>query len=206
MDPAASAAVAPAAGSGLKKHPKAKKSVKDLTPDERRKESEKRAGRREAVRNRQNKARLAEEHRLETERFLAAQALANSEELAGKAAVHVVMMMKKETINVAFGGVASVPLLSAIDVPLSTSSVTSTPSGRPPALDPNTPVAHAPTLGALVWGGVAFSWFGDLHLPSGSAGPDIDLNRTPSIGCTTPAGLKKPRCMSTADMPRTVKV
>jgi hypothetical protein len=46
---------------------------------------EKRAGRREAIKNRQNVARLEEERRLETKRFLAAQALANSEELAGKA-------------------------------------------------------------------------------------------------------------------------
>jgi hypothetical protein len=52
MDPAASAAVAPAAGNGLKKHPKVRKPAKDLTPDERRKESEKRVGRREAVWNR----------------------------------------------------------------------------------------------------------------------------------------------------------
>jgi hypothetical protein len=37
------------------------------------------------------------------------EALANSEELAGKAAVRTVMMMKQEAINVEFGGVASVP-------------------------------------------------------------------------------------------------
>jgi hypothetical protein len=38
MDPAASEAVAPAAGSGLKKQPKLRRAVKDLTSDERRKE------------------------------------------------------------------------------------------------------------------------------------------------------------------------
>jgi hypothetical protein len=36
----------------MKKQPKVRKLAKDLTPDERRKESEKRAGRRVAVRNR----------------------------------------------------------------------------------------------------------------------------------------------------------
>jgi hypothetical protein len=56
MDPAASAAAAPAADSGLKKQPKVRKPAKDPTPDERRKESEKRAGRRVAVQNRQNAA------------------------------------------------------------------------------------------------------------------------------------------------------
>jgi hypothetical protein len=54
MDPSASAAATPAAGSGLKKQPKVRKPVKDLTPDERRKESEKHVGRRVAVRNHQN--------------------------------------------------------------------------------------------------------------------------------------------------------
>jgi hypothetical protein len=127
MDPAASAAAAPAACSEPKKQPKARKPAKDLMPDERRKESEKRAGLREAVKNRQNAARIEEECRLETERFLAAQALANSKELAGKAAVRAVMMMKQEAINVAFGGVASVPPLHSVGGALSTSSVTSTP-------------------------------------------------------------------------------
>jgi hypothetical protein len=126
MDPTASAAAAPVAGSEPNKQPKARKAAKDLTSDERRKESEKRAGRLEAVKNRVNAARLEEERRLETERFLAAQALANSEELAGKAAVRFVMMMKQEAINVAFGGVASLPLSSVVGGTLSTSSVTLT--------------------------------------------------------------------------------
>jgi hypothetical protein len=151
MDPAASAATAPAAGSKPKKQPKARKPTKDLTSDERRKESEKRAGRREAVKNRQNEARLEKERRLETEQFLAAQALANSEEMAGKAVVRVAMMMKQEAINVAFGGGgASVPPPHSVSGALSTSSVTLTPSGLPPVLEPNTSVAHAPALGTLV--------------------------------------------------------
>jgi hypothetical protein len=58
------------------------------------------------------------------------------------------MIVKQEAINVAFGGAASVPPPHSIGGALSTSSVTSTPSGRPPALDPNTPVVHAPALGA----------------------------------------------------------
>jgi hypothetical protein len=98
------------------------------------------------------------------------------------------------------------PPSSVVSSALSTSSVTSIPSGSPPALEPNTHVVHAPALGAHGRGGVALSRFGDLRSPSGSAGPGIDLNRTPSIGCGTPAGSKKPRRMSTADMPRAVKL
>jgi hypothetical protein len=45
----------------MKKQPKMRKPAKDLTPDERRKVSEKRAGWRVAVRNCQNVARLEEE-------------------------------------------------------------------------------------------------------------------------------------------------
>jgi hypothetical protein len=107
---------------------------------------------------------------------------------------------------VAFGGITSLPLSCAIGGALSMSSVTSTPSGHPPALKLNMPVAHAPALGAHGRGGVPLSRFGDLRPPSGSAGPGIDLNRTPSTGCGTPAGLKNPRRMSTADMPRAVNL
>jgi hypothetical protein len=49
-------------------------------------------------------------------------------------------------------------------------------------------------------GGVPLSRFGDLRPPSGSPGLGIDLNRTPSTGCGTPAALKKPRRMCTANM------
>jgi hypothetical protein len=181
MDPAASEAAAPATGGGLKKQPKVRKMAKDLTPDEWKKESKKRVGRRAAMRNRQNAARLDEEHRQETQRFLAAQALANSEELAGKAVAQAVMMMKQEAINVAFGSVASLPPSCGIGGALSTSSVTSTPSGLPPALELNTPVAHAPTMGAHGRGGVPLSRFGDFRPPSASTGPGINLKRTPLI-------------------------
>jgi hypothetical protein len=75
MDPAASEATAPAAGSGLKKQPKVRKTTKHLTPDKQKKESEKRVGQRAGMRNCQNTARLDEERRQETHRFLAAQAL-----------------------------------------------------------------------------------------------------------------------------------
>jgi hypothetical protein len=142
-----------------------RKAAKDLTPDEWRKESEKRTSERVAVRNRQNVARLNEERRLEIERFLTTQALANSEELAGKAAICAVMMMKQEAINVAFGIVTSLPPSCAIDGALSRSSVTSTPSGRPPALELNMPIVHAPALGAHGRGGVPLSQFGDLRPP-----------------------------------------
>jgi hypothetical protein len=174
--------------------------------DERQKESEKRAGRREAIKNRQNAARLEEERRLEIERFLAVQALANSEELAGKAIVCAVMMMKQEAINVAFGGGAYVTPPHSIGDALSTSSVTSTSNGRPPALEPNTDVVHAPALGTHGRGGASLSRFGDLRPTLGSAGPDINLNRTPSTGCATPAGSKKLHRISTADMPRAVNL
>jgi hypothetical protein len=80
--------------SGPNKQPKARKPAKDLTPDERRKELEKHTSRCEVIKNRQNAAPLEEERRLETQRFLTTQALANSEELAGKATVRVFMMMK----------------------------------------------------------------------------------------------------------------
>jgi hypothetical protein len=107
---------------------------------------------------------------------------------------------------VAFDGVASLPPSCGIGGALSTSSLTSTPSGRPPALELNTSVAHAPALGAHDQGGIPLSRFGDFRPPSVSIGPDIDLKRTPSIGCGTPTGLKKPCCMSTADMPRAVNL
>jgi hypothetical protein len=68
--------------------------VKGMTPDERMMESEKRIGRREAAKNHVLAARLDEERRQETERYLAEQDLANSEELAGKAVVRAVMLMK----------------------------------------------------------------------------------------------------------------
>jgi hypothetical protein len=98
MDPVASAAAASAIDSEPKKQPKARKPAKHLTPIERRKEFEKRAGRREAIKN-SNVARLEEERRLETERFLAAQALANNEKLMDKAAVRAAMTMKQEVLT-----------------------------------------------------------------------------------------------------------
>jgi hypothetical protein len=55
-------------------------------------------------------ARLNEELQQETERYLAVQALANSEELASKAIVCAVMLMKQEALNVAFGSASSMPL------------------------------------------------------------------------------------------------
>jgi hypothetical protein len=107
---------------------------------------------------------------------------------------------------VAFGDITSLPLSSVIGGTLSTILVTSTPSGRPPALEPNTPVVHAPTLGACCQGGAMLSRFGNLRPMSGSAGPGIDHNRTPSTRCATPAGTKKPCHISTADMPPAVNL
>jgi hypothetical protein len=70
MDPTASVAVVLAAGSGPKKQSKVRELAKEMTSDERRIESEKRAGRHEAVK----------EHRKETKWFLATQAFANSKD------------------------------------------------------------------------------------------------------------------------------
>jgi hypothetical protein len=53
------------------------KLAKDMTPDERMIESEKRAGQREVAKNRVLAARLDEERGQETERYLVMQALAN---------------------------------------------------------------------------------------------------------------------------------
>jgi hypothetical protein len=70
--------------------------AKDMTPDKHKIESEKRAGQREAAKHHMLTARVDEERRQETERHLAPQALANSEELTGNAAVRAVMLMKQE--------------------------------------------------------------------------------------------------------------
>jgi hypothetical protein len=177
MDPTVTAAAMPVAGSRPKKQPKARKPAKELMLDEHGKESEKRASRCEAMKNCQNTARL-EEHRLETKRFLAVQALDNSEELAGKATVHPIRMIKQEAINVAFGGATYVTPPLSIGGALSASSVTSTSSWRPPTLAPNTPVVHAHALGAHDRCSAVLSQFGDLRPTSGSAWPGINLNRT----------------------------
>jgi hypothetical protein len=103
MDPAASTTAAPAADSGPKKQPKARKLAKDMMPHKRMIQSKKRAGWREAVKNQALAACLDEERQQETERYLAVQALANSEELAGKPVVCAVMLMKHEALNFAFG-------------------------------------------------------------------------------------------------------
>jgi hypothetical protein len=90
--------------------------MKDMTSDERMVESEKRTGRREAIEIRQNAARLDEERRQETERYLAAQALVNSEDLAGKSDVRAFMLMKQEAFHVVFGDAATEhpPTLSVV--------------------------------------------------------------------------------------------
>jgi hypothetical protein len=116
------------------------------------------------------------------------------------------MLMKHEARNVAFGGAASVPPPHSVAGALSTSSVTWTPSGRPP-LEPRTPGAHAPSLGAHARTGGALSRLVELYLTSSElAGPAIDLNRTPSTCDTTPACTKKPGRISTTDKPRAVNL
>jgi hypothetical protein len=156
MDPAATTAAAPAAGSVPKKQPKARKLAKNMTTDERKAESKKRANRREVAKNCVLDACLNGERRLETERYIAAQALANSEELVGKAAVRAVMMMKQEALKVAFGRAVSMP-----PHPMAISSLT---SGRPP-LKPRTPSPHAPLQGTQARAGGALSRLAQ-HRPS----------------------------------------
>jgi hypothetical protein len=83
--------------------------AKDIMPDKRKIKSEKRASQREATKKRVLAARLNEERRQETERYLIVQDLGNSEELGGKAVLQVVMLMKNEVLKVVFGGAVSVP-------------------------------------------------------------------------------------------------
>jgi hypothetical protein len=109
--------------------------------------SEKRASQREAAKKRLLAARLDEERRQETERYLIVQALANSEELAGNAVMWAIMRMKHEALNVVFGGAVFVAPPHPLAGAFSTISVTSTLSGRPP-LAPRMPGAHAPSPGA----------------------------------------------------------
>jgi hypothetical protein len=83
------------------------------------------------------------------------------------------MMIKQEALNVVFGGVVIVPPYSMADTS-STSSVTSTPSGRPP-LEPRTPGPQTTSLGAHGRTGGALSWLGELWpMPSDSAGHAIE--------------------------------
>jgi hypothetical protein len=120
--------------------------------------------------------------------------------------VRAVMLIKQEALNATFGGTASVPPPHSVSGALSTSSVMASLSGSPP-LDPNTHVAHAPALGAHDQMGAALSRFCDLRpMSSGSAGPAINLNRTPSTGDTTSSDVKKPHRNSTARMPRAVNL
>jgi hypothetical protein len=100
--------------------------AKNMTADECRIKSEKRAGRRKAAKNHVLDARINEERRQETESYLTVQALTNSEDLAGKAAVRAIMLMKQEALNIAFGGASSVPPPHLVTGALSTSSVTLT--------------------------------------------------------------------------------
>jgi hypothetical protein len=141
-----------------------------------------------------------------TKRYLATQALDNSEELAGKAAVRAIMLMKLEAANIMFGGATYVPLAYPVAGALSTSSVMSTLSDCP-SLVPTTPGAHAPSVGAHARTGGVLSRLGELRLTSSEVtGPAINLNGKSSIGDTTPTCTKKPHCISPADMPRVVNL
>jgi hypothetical protein len=163
---------------------------------------------REAVKNRQNAARLEEERRQETERFLTAQALANNEELAGKAVVRTVMMMKQEALNIAFGGASSLPPPHSVGGVLSTSSVTSTPSRRPP-LEAR---AQHSCRRCSCTGRPRSDW--RRALPVWRPLPDIvGVDRAyhrPQPDTIDkghhPEGPKKPRRISTADMSRAVNM
>jgi hypothetical protein len=139
MDPAASAATVPTADSGPEKQPKLRMMAKDTTPDKRKIESEKRTGQREAAKNPMLAARLVEE-------LPRCATLANIEDLASKAAVRVIMLMKQEALDIVFGGAASMPPPHSIADALSTNSIMSTPSGHP-SLEPRMPGVQASLLG-----------------------------------------------------------
>jgi hypothetical protein len=170
---------------------KPKKLDTDFTPNECRVELEKQAGRREVVRARAASAKLEEERHKANEHIIATHAEANGDMLAQKAAQQIVMMMKKKALNVAFDQGVVIPLAPsghAVAEESSTSSVTSTPSGRPPLQ----PRLH----------GCALSRLGDPRITSSEMyGQGIDLNRTPKAGKSSLAVAKKQVCISAADMP-----
>jgi hypothetical protein len=101
------------------------------------------------------------------------------------------MMMKKKALNVAFDQGVVIPLAPsghAMAEESSRSSVTSTPSGRPP-LQPRLP-------------GCALSRLGDPRITSSETyGQGIDLNRTPKAGQSSLTVAKKQVCISAANMP-----
>jgi hypothetical protein len=136
--------------------------AKDIMLDKCKIESEKRASRRQAIKKHVLAARLDEKHRQDTERYLAVQALANSEELAGKAVLQAIMLMKNEALNVVFSGAISVPPPHPMACAFSTILVTSTPSGRPP-IAPRTTGMHAPSPDAHARTGDTLSRLGELR-------------------------------------------
>jgi hypothetical protein len=109
------------------------------------------------------------------------------------------MMMKSETLKGTFSHGVVIPLTNnshAVVGVSSTSSVTSTPSGRPP-LQPR-PSQHGGGYGRA---GCALSRLGDPREASSvTSGQGIDLNRTPTAGLSSPAGQKKQLRISTIDM------
>jgi hypothetical protein len=131
MDSAAAPAMVtatPATSTTGKKQAKPKKAAKDMT-EERWTESTKHAGRREAAKARKAAVKLEEEWLRTNDRIITQRQHANGKLLAHKAAQQAIMMMKQEALNVAFGHGVVIPLAAGAS---STSSITSTPSGRPP--------------------------------------------------------------------------
>jgi hypothetical protein len=193
MDLATTTAAAPAACIVVKKQ------AKDMTSEEQKAKSEKCAGRREATRIHVFTTRLDEEQRQVNDHYLFAQATANSEELAEKAAARVVMLMKQEALNVAFDDGAVIPGQPVAGVS-STSSVTSTPSGRPPP-EPRTPSGRPPPEPKDWWRALPVGRALADVVGVGRACHAIDLNQTSMAGDTTLAWGKKQQRISVAAMP-----
>jgi hypothetical protein len=104
------------------------------------------------------------------------------------------MMMKQEALNVAYGHAVVLPLAAGTS---SGSFVTSTLSGRPPLQSMLS--QHGGGNGKAR---CALSRLDDPHATSlDTSGQSIYLNRTPTTGLSTPAGLNKQRLISAADMP-----
>jgi hypothetical protein len=148
-----------------------------MMAEERQVKSDKRVGRREAVRARAAIAKLEEERLKENDRIISQRQHANGELPAQKAAQQAIMMMKQEALNVAFGHGVVIPLGGQGHAVAGASLV---PSGRPPVQ----PRPHMPSQGGGHDSvGCALSRLGVPGVMSlCTSGKGIDLNHTPTTG------------------------
>ena len=195
MNPAGASIAYPPADVPVTKPKGTKKPAKDQTPEERKIESEKRASRRAAKKNREEAARLELERRQAELIYRQAMVAASKEDLVHGAAERAVLILKHEAIVSTYG------CGQAGSETLSTSSVTSTPGG-PPQLEPRTPGPHTPSPANQGRGLVGLSRLGDpRQTSSGSGEKSIDLNRDFEA---TPLASKRARRISGEDLPPAV--